>query len=76
MNLSTKQKQTQKHGEQTRLVFVKKEEDGLGVWDQQMQTITFRMDKNKVQLYGTWNYIQSPRINHNGKEYKKEYVCV
>ena len=33
MNLSTKQKQTQKHGEQTRLVFVKKEEDGLGVWD-------------------------------------------
>ena len=31
--LSTKQKQTQKHREQTRLVFVKREEDGLGVWD-------------------------------------------
>ena len=22
------------------------------------------------------NYIQYPVINHNGKEYKKEYVCV
>ena len=49
MNLSTKQKQTHRHREQTcgcqggggwaR--------DGLGVWDQQMQTIIYRMDKQQ-----------------------------
>ena len=26
---------------------------------------------NKVLLYSTGNYTQSPGINHNGKEYKK-----
>ena len=26
---------------------------------------------NRVVLYSTGNYIQSPGINHNGKEYKK-----
>ena len=31
---------------------------------------------NKVLLYSTGNYIQYPVINHNGKEYKKEYVHV
>ena len=29
---------------------------------------------NKVLLYSTGNYIQYPAINHNGKEYKKEYI--
>ena len=29
---------------------------------------------NKVPLYSTGNYIQSPGINHNGKEYEKEYI--
>ena len=27
-------------------------------------------------MYSTENYIQHPMINHNGKEYKKECVCV
>ena len=33
---------------------------------------------NKVLLYSTGNYIQYPVINHNGKEYKKEYtyMCI
>ena len=31
---------------------------------------------NKVLLYSTGNYIQYPVINHNRKEYEKEYVCV
>ena len=31
---------------------------------------------NKVLLYSTENYIQYPGINHNGKEYKKEYIYV
>ena len=30
----------------------------------------------KVLLYSTGNYIQSLVINHNGKEYKKEYICI
>ena len=31
---------------------------------------------NKVLLYSTVNYIQYLVINHNGKEYEKEYICV
>ena len=31
---------------------------------------------NKVLLCSTGNYIQYPVINHNGKEYEKEYMCV
>ena len=31
---------------------------------------------NKVLLYSTGNYIQYPVINHNGKEYEKEYIRV
>ena len=29
---------------------------------------------NKILLYSTGNYIQCPGINHNGKEYEKEYI--
>ena len=29
---------------------------------------------NKVLLYSTRNCIQSPGINHNGKEYEKECI--
>ena len=31
---------------------------------------------NKVLLYSTGNYIQSPVINHNGKKYEKDYIYV
>ena len=31
---------------------------------------------NKVLLYSSGNYIQYPVINHNGKEYEKEYIYV
>ena len=57
--------------------------DVVGVWDQQMQTITYSMDKvhihavynsNKVLLYSIGNYIQYPVINPNGKEYEKECI--
>ena len=37
-----------------------------------MQTIIYRMDKHKVLLYSTGNYIQYPVINHNGKEHEKK----
>ena len=32
------------------------------------------MDKQQGILYSTGNYIQYPVINHNGKEYEKEYI--
>ena len=35
-----------------------------------------RNPKNKVLLYSTGNYIQYPVINHNGKEYEKEYISM
>ena len=30
----------------------------------------------KVLLYSAGNYIQYPVINHNGKEYEKEYIYI
>ena len=43
----TKQKQTHRHREQTcgYQGGEQREQEGLGVWGQQMQTITFKMDK-------------------------------
>ena len=32
--------------------------------------------KNLQKLYSAGNYIQYRVINHNEKEYKKEYMCV
>ena len=31
---------------------------------------------NKFLLYSIGNYIRYPGINHNGKAYEKEYICV
>ena len=78
MNLSMKQKQNQGHREQTGGCQEggRWERVGLGVWDQQMQTGIYRMDNNKVLLYSTGNHIQHPVINHNGKEYEKECICI
>ena len=46
MNLSTEQKQSHRHGEQTRdYQGGGKKWDELGFWGQQMQMITFRMNK-------------------------------
>ena len=33
-------------------------------------------NNNKILLYRTGNYIQYPLINHNGKEYEKECICI
>ena len=60
---------------ENRLVVAKGKGEGLGVWDQQMQTIIGWIN-NKVLLYSTGNYIQYPVINHNGKEYEKDYIYV
>ena len=49
MNLSTKQKQTHRQREQTGGCPGEggRERDGLVIWGWQMQTITFRMDKQQ-----------------------------
>ena len=39
-----------------------------------MQTTIYRVDK--FLLYSTGNYIQYSVINHNGKEYEKEYIYI
>ena len=70
MNLPMKQKQTHRHREQT--CGCQGEGgvggDGLRIWDQQMQTIIYRVDKQQGPTYSTRNYIQYPVIKHNGKE--------
>ena len=49
---------------------------GLGVWNQQMQTVIYiKRKNNKVPLYSTGNYIQCPVKSNNGEEYEKEYTC-
>ena len=47
MNLPSKEKQTHKHREETSGCQWEgeREWDGREIWNQQMQTITFRMDK-------------------------------
>ena len=39
-----------------------------------MQTIAYSMDKEQYPAVQPGNCIQYPVINHNGKEYEKEYI--
>ena len=80
MNLSTKQKQTHRHREQTYGCHGGGEE-GRGVdWEfgvSRCKLLHTKWINNKVLLNSTGNYIQYPGINHSGKEYKKRmYICV
>ena len=54
------------------------EADGLEFQDQQMQTVTYRMDiNNNVLLYTTGNYIQYLVINHMEKNVEKNAcICI
>ena len=74
MNISMKQTQTHRNKEQTGGKGWGK--DGLGVWDQQMQTSTHRMDKHQGPTVQHSNYTHYPMINHNGGEYICMCVCV
>ena len=38
--------------------------------------LLYREQIHKVLWYSTGNYIQYPVINHNGKEYEKEYIYI
>ena len=50
--------------------------DELGVWEQQMQTIIYRMDKQQGPTFYTGNYIQYPMLNYNGKEQENVYIYI
>ena len=49
--------------------------DKLGVWDKHIHNTIYKIN-NKVPVYNTGNYMQYPAINHNGKEYEREYVYI
>ena len=78
MNLSTKQKQSHRHGERT--CDCPGEEGGSGVdWEfgvGRCKLLHLGWIDSKVLLYSTGNYIQSLEINHDGRKYKKRNVCV
>ena len=48
--------------------------DGLGVWSQQMQTITYRMDKQQGPTVQHRELYSISSDKHNGKEHKKECI--
>ena len=73
-----KQKQIQRHREQ---MVVPRGKEGAGRTDSvfgisRCKLLYMGWINKKVLLRNTRNHIQLPVINHNGKEYKKEYVCV
>ena len=75
-----KQKQTHRYKEQTYGFPGKSGRDGLGVWDQQMQTIIQRMDKyqgTSVQHRELYS-ISCDKPQWNGNEHEKVqlYICI
>ena len=46
----------------------------LGVW--RCKLFYIRWMNNKILLYSPRNCIQHPVVNHNGKEYEKEYIYI
>ena len=74
MNISMKQTQTHRCGEQTCGCREGGKDWEFGISRCKLSYI--RWINNKVLLYSTGNYSQSPVINHNGKEYEKEYMYV
>ena len=74
MNLSMKQKQTQRHREETCGCQGGGEMGGRIDWEfgiSRCKLLYIEWINNKVLLYGTGNYIQYPVINHSGKHYEK-----
>ena len=78
MNLPMKQKQTHRHKEQP--CGCQGGGGGRGMdWEfgiSRCKLLYTEWINNKVLLYSTGNYIQYPMINHNGKEYEKECICM
>ena len=74
MNLYTKQKQTLRLREQACGCGGGEAQgrDGVGVWDQQMQTLLYKTDELPGPTVEHRDYIQCPVINQNGKEYENK----
>ena len=78
MSLSMKQKQTYRYIEQICGC------QGERWWEEmdwefgisRCKLLYIECINNKVLLYSRENCIQYPMINHNGKEYKKECLCI
>ena len=71
MKLSVKQKQTHRHAEQSCGCQGMGQRRGMD-WElgvSRCKLLHFERINNKVLLYSTGNYIQSPEIDHDGKEY-------
>ena len=69
----SKHKQILRQREQTRLP-----RNGIdwGVGVSSCKLLHLEWINNKVLLYSTGSYVQSLRIDHDGKEYKKECVYI
>ena len=50
--------------------------EGLGVWVSKCKLLYMGWINSKVLMYSTGNYNQYPVINHIGKEYENEYICL
>ena len=77
MNLPTKQKQTHRHGEQT--CGCQGGGGGSGMDEEfgvsRCKLFHLEWTSNEVLLHSTGSYIQSPGIDHDGKEqFKKECI--
>ena len=79
MNLSTKQKQTLRHKEQTCGCQGGGGGGGRRDWEfgvSRRKLLYREWINNEVLPYSTGNYIQYPVISHNGKGYEKECMYV
>ena len=78
MNLSTKQKQTDRYREQTYGC----QERGYGRridWEvgvSRCRLLYMEAINNKVLLHSTGNHTQYPEKSPNGKEYKRMHICI
>ena len=50
------------------------ERDGMGIWDQQMQTIMYRMDKQQGPTLQHWELYSIFCDKPYGKEYLKQCI--
>ena len=80
MNLSTEQKQTHRHREQTCGCQGEGSRGGKDWewWISRCKLLYIGWINNKVLLYATGNHTQYPVINHHGKEHECLYLsnCV
>ena len=75
INLITKQKQTQRHRKQTCGYLRGKDRgDKFRVWDQQIQTTIYKIDKQQGPTVQHRELHSISCSNLNGKEYEKEYI--